>query len=108
PARNAKKPQTTEIYRTLNIKAADLREIVAQLDTIEVVKSAVRKAPGAPGFTAGGLFRSYVSLVREIADDRKDDQGPHTPGGKNLGIYTPAEGEPAHISAGAVFRSAPR
>ncbi|GAA3191824.1 YfjI family protein [Nonomuraea roseoviolacea] len=36
----------TEIYRALNIKAADLREIVAQLDTIEVVKGHSAKGTG--------------------------------------------------------------
>ncbi|NRQ38269.1 hypothetical protein HII36_41530 [Nonomuraea sp. NN258] len=36
----------TEIYRTLNIKAADLREIVAQLDTIEVIKGHSAKGTG--------------------------------------------------------------
>ncbi|MEU4233382.1 hypothetical protein AB0F17_54635 [Nonomuraea sp. NPDC026600] len=36
----------TEIYRALNIKAADLREIVTQLDTIEVVKGHSAKGTG--------------------------------------------------------------
>ncbi|GAA3171470.1 YfjI family protein [Nonomuraea roseoviolacea] len=56
----------TEIYRALNIKAADLREIVAQLDTIEVVKGHSAKGTG------GRPSMRYIYVESAIAEETNE------------------------------------
>ncbi|WP_431915221.1 DUF3987 domain-containing protein [Nonomuraea jabiensis] len=56
----------TEIYRALNIKAADLREIVAQLDTIEVVKGHSAKGTG------GRPSMRYIYVDSSITEETNE------------------------------------
>ncbi|MFE3453672.1 DUF3987 domain-containing protein [Nonomuraea sp. NPDC059194] len=56
----------TEIYRALNIKAIDLREIVAQLDTIEVVKGQSAKGTG------GRPTMRYLYVESEVSEETNE------------------------------------
>jgi hypothetical protein len=63
----------TEIYRALNIKAADLREIVAQLDTIEVVKGHSAKGTG------GRPSMRYIYVDSAPAEETNELHSEETP-----------------------------
>ncbi|MET9249703.1 hypothetical protein [Nonomuraea sp. NPDC003709] len=56
----------TEIYRALTIKASDLREVVAQLDTIEIVKGQSAKGTG------GRPSMRYLYVMPEGSDETNE------------------------------------